>query len=126
MQAQLKVDGCRDLYQFWGDRLARQLAAEPGFVLNLASKEHSKAVEPHLPGSVRFVTCAFGECKGGKVVEKGTQRKMARGQMVRWIAEHKIEDPENLRAFDQLSYCFHGDLSTENHFAFLKQPEHPI
>ena len=71
MQAQLKVDGCRDLYQFWGDRLARQLAAEADFVLNLASKEYSKAVEPHLPGSVRFVTCTFGEWKGGKVIEKG-------------------------------------------------------
>ena len=126
MQAKLKVDGCRDLYQFWGDRLARQLAAETDFVLNLTSKEYSKAMEPHLPGSVRFVTCAFGEWKGGKVVEKGTKCKMARGQMVRWMAEHKIEDPENLWAFDQLSYCFHGDLSTENHFVFLKQPEYPI
>ncbi len=126
MQAQLKVNGCRDLYQFWSDRLARQLAAETGFVLNLASKEYRKAVEPHLPGNVRFVTCIFGEWKGGKVIEKGTQCKMARGQMARWMAEHKIEDPENLRAFDQLGYCFHGDLSAENHFVFLKQPEHPI
>ena len=126
MQAQLKVDGCRDLYQFWGDRLARQLAAETDFVLNLASKEYSKAVEPHLPESVRFVTCAFGEWKGGKVIEKGTQCKMARGQMVRWMAEHKIEDPENLRAFDQLGYRFHGELSAENRFVFLKQPERPI
>ena len=39
MQAKLPVDGCRDLYQFWGDRLARQLASETDFVLNLASKE---------------------------------------------------------------------------------------
>ena len=126
MQAKLAVDGCRDLYQFWGDRLARQLATETGFVLNLASKEYSKAVEPHLPESVRFVTCTFGEWKGGKVIEKGTQCKMARGQMVRWMAEHKIEDPENLRAFDQLGYCFHGELSEENHFVFLKQPERPL
>ena len=86
MQAQLKVDGCRDLYQFWEDRLTRQLAAETDFVLNLASKEYSKAVEPYLPGSVRFVTCTFGEWKGSKAIEKGTQCKMARGQMVRWIA----------------------------------------
>ena len=126
MQAQLKLDGCRDLYQFWGDRLARQLAAETDFVLNLASKEYSKAVEPHLPENIRFVTCTFGEWKGGKVIEKGTQCKMARGQMVRWMAEHKIEDPENLRAFHQLGYCFHGELSAENHFVFLKQPEHPL
>ena len=54
MQARLPVDGCRDLYQFWGDRMARQLASETDLVLNLASKEYSKAVEPHLPKSVRF------------------------------------------------------------------------
>ena len=49
MQARLPVDGCRDLYQFWGDRLAQQLASETDLVLNLASKEYSKAVEPRLP-----------------------------------------------------------------------------
>ena len=126
MQAKLNVDGCRNLYQFWGDRLARQLASETGFVLNLASKEYSKAVEPYLPKSVRFVTCAFGEWKGGRVMEKGTQCKMARGQMVRWMAERNIEGPENLRAFDQLGYRFHGELSAENHLVFLKQPKSPI
>lgn len=126
MQARLAVDGCRDLYAFWGDCLASQLTEETDLVLNLASKEYSRAVEPYLPKSVRFITCIFGEWKGGKVVEKGTQCKMARGQMVRWMAEHKIEDPENLRAFHQLGYCFHGELSAENHFVFLKQPEQPI
>ena len=55
MQAQLKVDGCLDLYRFWGDRLARQLALETDCVLNLASKEYSKAVEPHLSENVRFL-----------------------------------------------------------------------
>lgn len=125
MQAKLSVDGCRDLYQFWGSRLARQLAAETEFVLNLASKEYSRAVEPHLSKNVRFATCVFGEWKNGKIIEKGTQCKMARGQMVRWMAEHKIKDPEGLQAFDQLGYHFHKELSSENHYVFLKQPEHP-
>ena len=126
MQARLEIDGCRNLYQFWGDRLARQLVSETDLVLNLASKEYSKAVEPHLPKGVRFVTCTFGEWKGGKVIEKGTQCKMARGQMVRWMAEYKIEDPEDLRAFDHLGYRFHGELSADNRFVFLKQPEQPV
>ena len=126
MQARLSVDGCRDLYQFWGNRLARQLAFETDFVLNLASKEYSKAVEPHLPERVRFLTCTFGEWKSGKVIEKGTQCKMARGQMVRWMAEHKIKGPENLRAFDQLGYRFREKLSAETHYVFLKQPERSV
>ena len=120
MQARLSVDGCRDLYQFWGDRMTRQLASESDLVLNLASKEYSKAVEPHLPKSVRFITCTFGEWKNGKVIEKGTQCKMARGEIVRWLAERNITDVATVQAFDQLDYQFQPSLSTEDHKVFLK------
>ena len=120
MQARLPVDGHRDLYGFWGGALARRLAAETDFVLNLASREYSRAVEPHLPPSVRFLTCTFGEWKNGKVVEKGTMCKMARGQMVRWLAENNVTGWADIRAFDQLGYRFRPELSTENHHVFLK------
>ena len=120
MQARLSVDGHRDLYDFWDDTLARQLAAETDFVLNLASKEYSKAVEPHLPKSVRFLTCTFGEWKDGKVIEKGTMCKMARGQMVRWLAENNVTSRADIRVFDQLGYRFQPELSNESHNVFLK------
>ncbi len=123
MQAKLAVDGCRDLYQFRGDRLARQLASETDFVLNLASREYSRAVEVHLPKTVRFVTCLFGDLKDSKIVEKGAKCKMARGQMVRWLAENQIKSPEGLRAFDQLGCRFRAELSAEEQDVFLKQPE---
>ena len=120
MQAKLLVGGCKDLYQFWGDHLAQQLTAETDFVLNLASKEYSRAVEPHLPKSVRFFTVTFGEWKDGKVMEKGTMCKMARGQMVRWLAENNVTDRADIRAFDQLGYRFQPELSAKNHDVFLK------
>jgi len=125
MQARLPVNGCRNLYQFWGDRLARQLASETSLVLNLASKEYSKSVEPHLPESVQFITCTFGEWKDGKVIEKGTQCKMARGQMVRWLAERSVTDRADIRAFDQLGYRFQAELSAENRDVFIKQLKNP-
>ena len=120
MQAKLAVDGCRDLYQFWGSRLARQLASETDMVLNLASREYSRAVEGYLPKTVRFVTCAFGELKDGKIIEKGTKCKMARGQMVRWLAESNITAAVDIQAFDQLGYRFQTELSTEDYQVFLK------
>ena len=119
MQAKLMGDSCRDLYQFWGNCLARQLALETDVVLNLASREYSRAVETYLPKTVQFVTCAFGELKDGKVVEKGTKCKMARGQMVRWLAENQIKSPEALQAFDQLGYQFCRSTSVWNHTVFL-------
>ena len=121
MQAKLSVDGKKDLYEFWDGKLAAQLAAETDVVLNLASKEYSKAVEPHLPPSVRFLTCTFGELKDGRVVEKGTQCKMARGQMVRWLAENSVTDPGNIRDFADLGYRFSPTHSTENNAVFTKE-----
>ena len=107
------------MYQFWGDRLARQLASETDVVLNLASKEYSKAVEAHLPENIQLITCIFGELKNGKVIEKGTRCKMARGQMVRWLAENNVTDPADIRAFDQLGYQFCRSSSEGNRTALL-------
>ena len=125
MQAKLEVDSCRDLYQFWGDRPVHQLASETDVVLNLASKEYSKAVETHLPKTMQFITCVFGESKDGKVIEKGTKCKMARGQMVRWLAENQIKSPEDLQAFDQLGYQFCRSTSAGNHtvLLFIQSPK---
>ena len=120
MQAKLSVDGKKDLYDFWGDRLAAQLASETDLVLNLASKEYSKAVEPWLPQGVRFLTCVFGELKEGRVVEKGTMCKMARGQMLRWMAENQITDPADLPNFSDLEYRFSPERSSENNYVFIK------
>lgn len=46
MQARLSVNGCPDLYAFWGDRLARALAGEAGLVVDLASQEYSPGGAP--------------------------------------------------------------------------------
>ena len=123
MQARLCVDGHRDLYGFWSTKLAAQLASETDFVLNLASKEYSRAVGPHLPPAVRFLTCTFGELKGGKIVEKGTMCKMARGQMVRWLAENDVTEPEDIKGFADLDYRFSPARSTENNYVFIREKE---
>lgn len=121
MAAPLKVDGHKDLYAFWGSKLAEALAAQTDLVVNLASKEYSKAVSPHLPSAVAFLTCTFGEEKNGKVVEKGTMCKMARGEMVRWMAEHHVQQAEELRDFDRLGYTFSPAHSDPKHYVFLKE-----
>ena len=90
MQAKLLVGTYKDLYAYWGDRLAKALAEETDCIINLASKEYSTAISRHLPSTVRFITCIFGEEKNGKVVEKGTACKMARGEMVRFLAQRQI------------------------------------
>ncbi len=121
MQAKLSVDGGKDLYAFWGDRLAAQLFSETDCILNLASKEYSLCVSKYLTPGVRFITCVFGEKKDGKVVEKGTMCKMARGEMVRYLAENQITDPQAVKNFSALNYRYSSGHSDENTFVFLQK-----
>lgn len=121
MQAKLRVDGCQTLYEFWGARLAQELAQGVDWVLDLASKEYSRAVLPHLPAEIPVICCVFAERKNGKLVEKGTLCKMARGQMVRFLAEGNITEPEGVRQFNQLGYRYCETASTQKKFVFLKE-----
>ena len=121
MQAKLAVDGAKDLYGFWGADLAAALAGGTDWVLDLASREYSDAVTKHLPPSVRLVRCVFGEEQAGRVVEKGTLCKMARGEMVRYMAEIGAERPQDLCAFDRLGYRFAPGYSSENVLVFLRE-----
>jgi len=124
MQAKLPVQGEKDLYAYWGSSLAEHLLAETDCIVNLASKEYSQCISKYLPEGVRFVTCVFGEEANGKVVEKGTMCKMARGEMVRFMAENNITDPAGLKAFDRLHYRYLPERSDENNFVFLRDKNH--
>ena len=119
MQAKLKAGEAKDLYGYWNSRLAEHLFAETDCIVNLASKEYSICVSKYLPPHVRFVTCVFGEEKDGKIIEKGTMCKMARGEMVRYLAEHAITDPQQIKTFDRMHYRYNDGYSTDTEFIFI-------
>lgn len=120
MQAKLRTGDAKDLYAFWSDRIYRELSKGEDFILNLASKEYSRAAEKYAGRETRFVTCIFGELLDGKVKVKGTMAKMARGEMVRWLSEKNITEPEKIKAFTGLSYGYDEGRSTEKELVFLK------
>lgn len=119
MQAKVTVGGVRNLYEFWDDLLYREVMDESRIVINLASKEYSKCVENYLQPGDRFITCVFGEPVNGKIVQKGVYAKMARGDMVRFLAERNARDPEEMKEFDR-GYRFDEGLSAEDLYVFLK------
>lgn len=121
MQAKAAIGGHRNLYEFWGDRIYQAVRDDSGTIINLASKEYSRCVEAYLTDEDFFITCDFMEESGGKLVTKGTYAKMARGEMVRFLAEHGIETPEGLRQFDRLGYKFRRELSDEKRYVFVKE-----
>lgn len=121
MASKLKNFEVSTLYEYWGDKLAETLFSESDCIVNLASKEYSKSIIPYMNDSIRFVTCVFGEWEKNKVIEKAARVKMARGEMVRFMAEEKIEDLEALKNFNYLDYSFDESLSDKETYIFIRK-----
>ncbi len=121
MQAKAAIGGCRDLYELWGSKLYDEVRDDSGVIINLASKEYSKCVEKYLSSDDCYITVTFGEMVNGKLVTKGTYAKMARGEMVRYMAENKITDPKDIRKFDRLGYVYREDLSGDTEIVFERR-----
>ena len=118
MQAKASINGHKDLYDLWGSRIYDSVKDEDGVITNLASKEYSKCVEKYLKAQDTYIMITFCETSGDKLVTKGTYAKMARGEMVRYMAEKQIEDPAEIKNFDQLDYVYRDDLSTNLEYVF--------
>lgn len=122
MQAKLGGTEFDSLYDYWGNTLAEHLFSDDSLILNLASKEYSKCISQYTKSreNVDFVTCIFGELVNGKVVEKGTPAKMARGEMVRFLALHQAESLDTVKQFCGLGYSFSEERSDKKILVFLK------
>lgn len=114
------INGYRNLYDFWGDRLARELYRDDQLVLNLASKEYERAISPYLSDGRRLVTCVFGELIDGRVKQKATLAKMARGNMVRYLAENGIADLAGVKDFNIAGYRYYPQYSSTDRIVFIK------
>ena len=123
MQAKLETEEGKDLYSFWGTLIADSIFAESDQVIDLASKEYSRCVSRYVPSGARVLTCVFAERKGAKLIEKGTLCKMARGEMVRYMAQRGVEAPEQLRSFDRLGYRFAPEESGAQTYVFIKEEQ---
>ena len=117
----------RDLYAWWGDRLARALndaaeAAGTGWLLNCASQEYFGAVD-RTALAPQVVTPLFLEDRpeGPKTIS--FHAKKARGAMARFVMETRIADPEDLCAFDTGGYAHSPELSAPGRPAFLRRAQ---
>lgn len=119
MQARLRTEFCSSLYDFWGSSLYDELTGDDDIILNLASDEYAKAVTKYRKDGVRIVKCIFGTLQDGRIIEKGVHVKMARGEMVRYMAENNISTIEGVKGFNRLGYSYSCDASSEAELVFL-------
>ena len=121
MQAKIGIGDARNMYEYWGDLLYSSVIDDSRIIINLASKEYSKCIEKYLSDKDKYITVTFCEQSGDKLVTKGTYAKMARGEMVRYMAEKEIENPADVQTFDRLGYNFRRDLSSEIEYVFERK-----
>ncbi|MDW8336654.1 MAG: peroxide stress protein YaaA [Tepidimonas sp.] len=113
----------RNLYQFWGTRIADYLseraAADDGIVVNLASEEYFKAVDLKALRA-RVITCVFEERRGSGYKVISFLAKRARGLMTRWAALHRVAEVEALKAFDSEGYRYAPEASGAERWVFRR------
>lgn len=118
----------KDLYAFWGDRIARQLdgdlagQADPTIV-NLASEEYFGAVDRKAL-KAPVIDVRFEEEKDGRRKVLSFFAKQARGTMARWAIDQRIERAGDLKGFDGAGYRLDRDRSSGQALVFWRiQPE---
>ena len=124
MGTRLPNEAGGNLYEFWGDRLTNkineELSAQRSKVLiNLASIEYFKSIKPKQLDA-ELITPSFKEKKNGDYKMIGIFAKKARGLMSRYIIKNRIDNPDDLRAFDLDGYRFNSKLSTGANWAFTR------
>jgi len=115
----------KNLYQFWGSQIAdylneRAAADKVPVIVNLASEEYFKAVDKKAL-KPRVVNCVFEEHKAGKHKIISFMAKRARGLMVRYAIENKLNSVKKLESFNLEGYQFTADVSTPERLVFRRQ-----
>jgi cytoplasmic iron level regulating protein YaaA (DUF328/UPF0246 family) len=115
----------KDLYAYWGrqisDYLNKRLRQDVSpVVINLASQEYFKAVDTRVL-KTPVVECVFQEYRGGQYKIISFNAKRARGLMARFATQHRLMQPEQLRAFNLEHYRWTASASTPNRLVFRRK-----
>lgn len=124
MGTSLRTTRGQNLYKFWGNRISDLLEEDikdqnTNAVINLSSNEYFKSIKPARI-SVPVYHIHFKEYRGDKLTFVSFNAKKARGFMARFMIDHKLSDPEQLKGFNTENYSFSTDLSDEYNYHFIR------
>ncbi len=124
MGTKLPNEHGKDLYAFWGESITEALNKAlkkqgDDVLINLASNEYFKSVKPKLLKG-RIITPQFKEKKPGGYKMIGVFAKKARGLMSRYIIQHRLTDPEAIKAFDVEGYAYNESVSNGDQWVFSR------
>lgn len=126
MGTKLEVNGHKNLYSFWGDKVAELLIKDlrghqDKLILNLASNEYFKVLKrPIIKEKAKVVDVDFKDQKNGQYKVISFFAKKARGLMARYIVDKQIDDVEELKSFNEEGYYFDAENSTAKKLCFKR------
>ncbi len=114
----------KDLYHYWGERIARALNEQAAgsrtrWLINLASNEYFNAVDSTAL-ELDVVTPVFKERRGDAYRVLSFFAKRARGMMARHMITARARKPADLLGFDADGYAFNEALSSEREYVFTR------
>jgi len=117
-----------DLYDFWDGKLSTAIdditkTHKNPSIINLASNEYFKAVKAKQLSSP-VITPVFKEIKDGQARTLGMFAKRARGMMARFMITERLENPEDLKAFNDGGYSYQDQVSDTKTWVFSR-PQPP-
>lgn len=124
MGTSLETAKGKNLYEFWGDKITKALndyikVQNETYIINLASQEYWKAINTKKL-KAKVIQVDFHEERDGKLSFVSFNAKKARGMMCHFMIKNRLNNPEDLKAFDYEGYYFAEHLSKPDHFRFLK------
>ncbi|AXH62744.1 MULTISPECIES: peroxide stress protein YaaA [Providencia] len=127
MGIRLKNTRGKDLYEFWGDIITKQLnhtlaEQKDQILINLASDEYFKSVNTKkLDGQI--IKPVFLDEKNGKYKVISFYAKKARGLMSRFIIQNKLTTTDQLADFNLEGYQFDESQSKGNELVFTRSEQ---
>ena len=127
MSTTLENSRGKNLYGFWGDKIALHLNqrvktdASP-VIVNLASQEYFKAADRKVLRP-RVIECVFEDWKTDRYKVISFFAKRARGLMARFAIEHRLVTPQGLQGFNVDGYAFDAGSSEAERLVFRRRAE---
>jgi cytoplasmic iron level regulating protein YaaA (DUF328/UPF0246 family) len=124
MGTKMKINRKKDLYDFWRTKLTKHVIellnkSNHKYIVNLASDEYFSVLDQEKLNAT-IVKPVFKDYHNGQYKFITVYGKKARGMMVRFILQNKIEEIEQLKLFDTDGYFYNDQLSKGNNWVFTR------
>ncbi|SLJ83845.1 peroxide stress protein YaaA [Psychrobacter sp. DAB_AL43B] len=124
MGTKLKNERGDNLYEFWGEEVtntinARMADSNDKVLVNLASNEYFKSVKKKALNA-EIITPRFEDEKNGQYKVISFYAKKARGLMVKYAADNKLTNTDQLKQFYLAGYYYCAEASDDKTWVFRR------